>query len=120
MSQRSKRKKTRLSLIIDSVKDVSLVRFVKEYYWLYYVAMGVTVVLMLVLVCCEGPRRTFPANIILLGLFTMCQGFMLGTISTYYSVDAILIAVGITSAVAFCLTVFAFQTKIDFTNCGGT
>ena len=82
--------------------------------------MGVTIVLMLVLVCCEGPRRTFPANIILLGLFTVCQGFMLGTISTYYSVDAILIAVGITSAVAFCLTVFAFQTKIDFTNCGGT
>ena len=119
MSQRSKRKRTQLSLKIDSVKII-LVRFVKEYYWLYYVAMGVTVVLMLVLVCCEGPRRTFPANIILLGLFTVCQGFMLGTISTYYSVDAILIAVGITSAVAFCLTVFAFQTKIDFTNCGGT
>ena len=74
---------------------------------------------MITLVCFEKPRRTAPLNIILLGVFTLCEGFMLGTISTIYSVDAILIAVGITSGVAFCLTVFAFQTKIDFTNCGG-
>ena len=107
-------------LSTDLILQFVLVRFVKEYFWLNYVAMGVTIVLMLVLVCCEGSRRTFPANIILLGLFTVCQGFMLGSISTYYSVEAILIAVGITSGVAFCLTVFAFQTKIDFTNCGGT
>ena len=44
---------------------------------------------------------------------------MLGTIATFYQVDAVLIAVGITAGVTFCLTVFAFQTKIDFTVCGG-
>ena len=58
-------------------------------------------------------------NLIILLVFTLCEGFMLGTISTFYSVDAILIAVGITAGVSFCLTIFAFQTKIDFTNCGG-
>ena len=67
---------------------------------------------------------------------------MLGTVSTFYDVDAVLIAasfptmiihnkhrsyqrswctfqVGITAGVTFALTVFAFQTKIDFTACGG-
>ena len=44
---------------------------------------------------------------------------MLGTITSYYEVDAILIAVGITAAVTLGLTLFAFQTKIDFTMCGG-
>jgi len=44
---------------------------------------------------------------------------MLGTITSYYDVDAILIAVGITAAVTLGLTLFAFQTKIDFTMCGG-
>ena len=94
-------------------------RFVRANFWLYYVAIGITVVLMITLVCCEGPRRKSPLNFFLLFIFTCCEGFMLGTISTFYSVDAILIAVGITSGVAFFLTIFAFQTKIDFTNCGG-
>ena len=88
--------------------------------WLYYVAIGVMVAVMITLACVESARRTAPLNLILLGVFTLCEGFMMGTISTVYSVEAILIAVGITTAVAFFLTIFAFQTKIDFTNCGGT
>ena len=35
------------------------------------------------------------------------------------SLDAVLIAVGITAGVTLALTVFALQTKIDFTVCGG-
>ena len=45
---------------------------------------------------------------------------MLGTIATFYDTEAVLIAVGITAAVTLALTLFAFQTKIDFTGCGGT
>ena len=44
---------------------------------------------------------------------------MLGTTTAFYDVDAILIAVGCTAAVTLGLTLFAFQTKIDFTACGG-
>ena len=44
---------------------------------------------------------------------------MLGTIATFYSTDAVLMAVGTTAAVTLALTLFAFQTKIDFTGCGG-
>ena len=60
---------------------------------------------------------------------------MLGTISSLYdvgefsktrlfdlnsSLDAVLIAVGMTAAVTLALTVFALQTKIDLTMYGGT
>ena len=44
---------------------------------------------------------------------------MLGTIATFYTTDAVLMAVGTTAAVTLALTLFAFQTKIDFTGCGG-
>ena len=44
---------------------------------------------------------------------------MLGTLATFYDTEAVLIAVGITAAVTLALTLFAFQTKIDFTGCGG-
>lgn len=43
----------------------------------------------------------------------------MGTTASFYDVDAILIAVGCTAAVTLGLTLFAFQTKIDFTACGG-
>ena len=69
--------------------------------------------------CCEGVRRKFPTNLIFLGIFTGAEGFMLGTLCAHFEADAILIAVGITVGVTLGLTLFAFQTKIDFTNCGG-
>ena len=42
-----------------------------------------------------------------------------GAISSKYEVTEVLIAVGMTAGVVFALTLFAMQTKIDFTVCGG-
>lgn len=40
-------------------------------------------------------------------------------ISAYYTIDSILIAVGITTFVCLGVTIFSFQTKYDFTSCFG-
>ena len=87
--------------------------------WVYYTSLTASLVCIITLACCTDVRRKFPVNFIFLGLFTVCEGLMLGTISSYYDVDAVLIAVGITAAVTLALTIFALQTKIDFTVCGG-
>ena len=58
-------------------------------------------------------------NFIILGIFTFCEGFLLGVIASRYDTDSVLIAVGITCGVTLALTLFAFQTKWDFTMCGG-
>ena len=44
---------------------------------------------------------------------------MLGCFCARFDAEAILYAIGITAGVTFGLTIFAFQTKIDFTACGG-
>ena len=51
--------------------------------------------------------------------FTFFTGLMLGCFCALFKTEAILIAVGLTCAVTVALTIFAFQTKIDFTTCGG-
>ena len=66
-----------------------------------------------------GVRRQFPTNLIFLGLFTGAEGFMLGTLCARFDAEAILYAIAITGGVTLALTIFAFQTKIDFTACGG-
>jgi FtsH-binding integral membrane protein len=43
----------------------------------------------------------------------------MGMISAFYTIDSVLIAVGITIFVCLGVTLFSFQTKYDFTSCFG-
>jgi len=45
------------------------------------------------------------------GVFTICESFLLGGVAGYYDQKNVLIAIGITSAVFFALTMFAMQTR---------
>ena len=45
----------------------------------------------------------------------MAEGFMMGCVVSVYDVDEVMMALGITVAVVLGLTLFALQTKIDFT-----
>ncbi|KAI0221512.1 Protein lifeguard 1 [Lamellibrachia satsuma] len=99
-------------LYVGPVQDYS-----EKNQWLFIVAIVASFVLLLILACCPDVRRNHPTNIILLGLFTICESFLLGSISSHYEKWEVLMAVGVTAVVVFGLTVFAMQTKIDFTMC---
>ncbi|XP_020660556.3 protein lifeguard 3 [Pogona vitticeps] len=103
--------------IFTFVEPVS--SFVRRNIAVYYVSYAVFLVTYLVLVCCEGPRRRFPWNLILLFVFTLAMGFMTGCIASVYSTKAVLLAMLITAIVAIVVTLFCFQTKVDFTSCTG-
>ena len=53
---------------------------------MYYSSLVVSLVCIISLACCSDVRRKFPINFIFLGIFTLCEGLMLGTISSYYDV----------------------------------
>ncbi|XP_064926800.1 protein lifeguard 3 [Columba livia] len=106
--------------IIAVFTFVSPVRsFVQRNAAIYYASYAVFLVTYVVLACCQGPRRRFPWNIILLSIFTLAMGLMTGTIASMYQTKAVLIAMLITAIVAIIVTVFCFQTKVDFTSCTG-
>uniref|UniRef100_A0A8C3G1G0 Transmembrane BAX inhibitor motif containing 1 n=1 Tax=Cyclopterus lumpus TaxID=8103 RepID=A0A8C3G1G0_CYCLU len=71
-----------------------------------------------ILVCCKEPRRRFPWNLLLLGIFVslLCYRRWVGS---YYETKAVFLAMGITALVCIAVTIFCFQTKVDFTSCGG-
>ncbi|NXO11172.1 LFG3 protein, partial [Oriolus oriolus] len=85
--------------------------FVQKNAAVYYASYAVFLVTYLVLACCQGPRRRFPWNIILLSIFTLAMGLMTGTIASMYDTKAVLIAMLITAIVAIIVTIFCFQTK---------
>lgn len=85
----------------------------------WIIALVVMIVTLLAMSCCEGVRRKSPTNFIFLGLFTIAQGFLMGTTASKFHADEVVLAVGITAAICLGLTLFAFQTKWDFTVMGG-
>ncbi|XP_065212137.1 protein lifeguard 1-like isoform X2 [Planococcus citri] len=93
--------------------------FARDNGGLMLVAFGITIVCLLVMSCFESARRTPPTNFIFLFIFTVAESFLLGVISSYYHMQEVLLAAGICTVICFGLTIFAFQTKIDFTMMGG-
>ncbi|XP_012710019.2 protein lifeguard 3 [Fundulus heteroclitus] len=99
---------------VDPVKQ-----FVIRYPAIYWASFAVFLLVYCILICCKGPRRRFPLNLVLLGIFTVALSYMAGSVSSYYETKAVIIAMGITAIVCVAVTVFCFQTKVDFTSCGG-
>ncbi|XP_072253397.1 protein lifeguard 3-like isoform X2 [Leuresthes tenuis] len=93
--------------------------FVIKYPGIYWASLVVYFLVYCILVCCKEPRRRFPLNLVLLGIFTLALSYMAGTISSYYETKAVFLAMGITAVVCIAVTIFCFQTKVDFTSCGG-
>ncbi|XP_013171967.1 PREDICTED: protein lifeguard 1-like isoform X1 [Papilio xuthus] len=94
-------------------------RWVAQNNYLLWVAIAVLFACIIAMACCPDIRRTAPTNFIFLFVFTLAQSFMLGVVTSIYSVSEVMMAVGITAGVCLALTLFAFQTKWDFTMMGG-
>jgi FtsH-binding integral membrane protein len=87
--------------------------------WTFWASFGVSFGLILVLACSESARRSHPTNLIILFLFTACEAVLLGTISATYDTEIVLLAAGITAGATLVLSLYAMQTKHDFTAAGG-
>ncbi|XP_013371389.1 PREDICTED: protein lifeguard 1 isoform X3 [Chinchilla lanigera] len=83
--------------------------------WFIHALFPAFFAIIIILACCGNIRREVPANYILLGLFTILEGLMLGAVSVFYSAEEVLWATAATALVTVALTIFALQTKWDFT-----
>ncbi|XP_015750962.1 PREDICTED: protein lifeguard 1-like [Acropora digitifera] len=84
-----------------------------------FFSRAVTFVTMIAMACCESVRRTFPTNMIFLSLFTLCEGYLLGAVSRLLSEFHMISRIPHHIVVVLAITIFAFQTKYDFTMMGG-
>jgi len=91
------------------VDKCNKIMFASKHFWLLYVCCGVALVVMIPMMCVKTLRTKVPMNFMLLGTFTVAEAISLGIISMCYDVDAVLIAVGITTGIVLALTIFALQ-----------
>nr|BAN20562.1 nmda receptor glutamate-binding chain [Riptortus pedestris] len=94
-------------------------KYVATHYSLLIIALVIVFVLAIMMACCDSVRRQTPMNYICLFLFTFAFSFLVGVSAAQYNTREVMLAMGMTAAITLGLTLFAFQTKIDFTACGG-
>lgn len=73
------------------------------------------VVTSIVLICCRGVSRSVPLNYILLGLFTLCEAYLVGFIASWYEPETVLAAAAGTAGITLAISIYAWTTKADFT-----
>jgi len=85
---------------------------------LMFFSMAGSIGTLCVFQCCPATMRQSPTNYFIMLFFTLCESVMVGFICLNYSLNSILIAVGITAFIVLALTLFACQTTLDFTGMG--
>jgi len=85
---------------------------------LMLVSLVVTVAMICVFSCSMDTMRSVPLNYILLFLFTAFEGVLVGAICTQYTTTSVLFVLGLTMFIVLSLSLFACQTKYDFTGLG--
>ncbi|KAF8062055.1 hypothetical protein HT031_004315 [Scenedesmus sp. PABB004] len=89
--------------------------YVRTHSWPFYLAWGLAFGLLLVISCVEKARRQFPLNMVLLAAFTFAQAFLVGMITAFYNIEAVMLAFLVTSVAVVSLSLFAINTKLDVT-----
>ncbi|CAI4223549.1 unnamed protein product [Auanema sp. JU1783] len=97
---------------------------VKQWYldnglWIYIPSAIVFVVFSLLMSCVTSIRRSFPANMICLAIFTLAAGLMVSAITVTYTVQSVLLALAITTACSASVVIFAIFIKKDLTSMMG-
>ncbi|KAM9310036.1 protein lifeguard 1 [Pholidichthys leucotaenia] len=122
-------RKVYLTLLVQLLLTVGIIcpflywntlrEWTQDTYWFTYCMMVVVIVFILAFSCCDNLRRRVPLNFIALGLFTVAEGLMLGSVAARFDAEAVMWAVGATALVSFALSLFAMQSKWDFTTMNG-
>jgi FtsH-binding integral membrane protein len=96
-----------------------VVDYVKQNDWVMWTCLGLYLFTAFAIICCGEMRRKHPHGIICLSVLTIAMSVMVGVISAQYDTQTVLWAALMTCGCVFGLTLFAFQTKYDFTMFGG-
>merc|ERR1712137_386347 len=92
--------------------------WVAHHMWLLWAAYALLFVAMLSGVCCGAALRVYPQNYITLTFISFAMGVVLGLVCSFYSLSSVISAVCLTVLVFVGITIYAWKTERDFTDCG--
>uniref|UniRef100_A0A7S1P6E8 Uncharacterized protein n=1 Tax=Vitrella brassicaformis TaxID=1169539 RepID=A0A7S1P6E8_9ALVE len=105
-------------VLAASLTSAAALAWLQSHPAILFMAIVVQLGLCISFMCCPHLLRQYPTNYILLGLFTVAEGFLIGVVCAVSDPAIVLVALSLTLGIVIGLTLFAFQTKYDFTGIG--
>ncbi|KAH8319820.1 hypothetical protein KR074_007114, partial [Drosophila pseudoananassae] len=94
-------------------------RLVQKYPQVMLVAAVINIIVLIMISCFETFRRKHPVNLICLSIYTFTMSVLLGVASSFMDANVVLAGVGITAILVTALSLYAIQTKYDYTAARG-
>jgi len=92
--------------------------WINDHIWLLYLSSAITLSTMCAMACCQDIVKTYPQNYIVLFTFTVFEGVLVGFISAAFTWQSVVLAAGVTVLIFLAMTLYAWNTKTDFTGLG--
>ena len=86
---------------------------------LLILALVLAIIVEIIILCNKKLARTVPTNYILLGIFTLCEGYIVAAVASLYQPGIVVASALLTAAAVLGLTLYAYFTKSDFTSGSG-
>lgn len=103
-----------LFIYCESVKN-----YVNENGWVLWVSFFLYLFTVIAIACCGEMRRQHPHGLICLSIVTIALSTLVGAISASFKTEIVMYALITTGVVVLSLSVYAMQTKYDYTRCMG-
>eukprot|EP01069_Polyplicarium_translucidae_P007775 Polyplicarium_translucidae@DN3151_c0_g1_i3.p1 len=91
--------------------------WIKGEYWVVALFGILAFIIIIALMCCKLDKK-YPVNVLLMTLFSICFGFIFGAAGAWVGGSIVAQAVGVTVLVVVAISLFACQTRFDFTGFG--
>jgi len=86
--------------------------------WLLLVSVGLSLATTCAFSCKPELGKNYPTNYILLFIFTIATGGLVGAVSACYTSGTVFMCAAMTVVIFFSMTLYAWTTKNDFTGYG--
>jgi FtsH-binding integral membrane protein len=103
--------------VASNMLSLSFAKFQAEETWALILAAVVSIVSIIVLVCVRGFAKEYPKNMVCLLIFTLAESYMVSCICGLYTAESVLNAAVATLAATVGLSLYAYKSKSDFTEC---
>jgi FtsH-binding integral membrane protein len=84
---------------------------------MFIAAFITSIVSLLIIVCAPSFAKTYPQNVICLLVFTLAESYLVSCICALYTPASVLNAAVATLAATAGLSLYAYKSKVDFTEC---
>lgn len=99
-------------LVVKLVPSMEV--FMREYWYLLFIPLVADIILIIILHYVKAINRKFPFNMIFLLFLVVSHSFLIAFICVFHYINEILVSLAISIIIFFILTIFTFQTRLDF------